>query len=150
MTEKSGDIPDAPDQLPPWEREKLTPTQEHERMLKIFGAYTGFIAAGVMALVDSRAHSPSITSAMCLWIFSLPPLVSYLLLDYHVRVRQKRKKSATRGIMLATGFGLSNFGIVALLTAYSWVAAAIYFLLLFGWPLLIREVAGLGWIYPNI
>lgn len=123
----------------------MSPTVEHERILKIFGAYTGFIAAAILAIVTSGSRSPAFDWALSLWVFSLPPLLSYQLLDYHVRVRQKRSKSAIRGVMLGVGIGLSNLGVFALLTSYSWIAAALYLLALPIWPLFVREVAGLGW-----
>lgn len=127
--------------------EKVDPVigpRAHARVARIYGAYTAFIAAAVVSAIAGNGHIKSEGWAVCLWTLSLPWLVSYIMLDYHVRAHQKRRNSAIRGIMLFFSFTLSNLGTAALLTNYSWIVAIIYLLTVFICILLIREVAGLG------
>lgn len=103
---------------------KLQPS--HERIERLHGAYVTFIAAGILALISGDGHIKSEGLTICLWAVSLPPLVTYLLIDYIVRERQKRPASAARGMMLFFGYGLSTAGTVGLLWSFSRIAAVVY------------------------
>lgn len=117
----------------------------HDRVAKLHGTYTAFIAASIISLISGDGHITSESWAISLWALSLPWLVSFVLLDYIVRERQKRSKSVTRGLMLALGYGFSNLGTAALITHYSWLAAIFFTASIPLCSLFIHEVAGLGW-----
>ena len=123
---------------------KLDQQPSHERVSKLHGAYSAFIAAAVISLISGDGHLSSAGWAICLWTLSLPWLISFILLDYIVRERQKRPVSAVRGLAILLGYGLSNAGTAALLTSYSWIAAIIYLISLPICMLYIHEVGGLG------
>lgn len=120
----------------------LQPT--HERVTKLHGAYTAFIAAGIVSFISGDPHITTQGWVICLWCLSLPWLVTLLLLDYIVRERQKRESSASRGFATLLGYGLSNLGTAALIGFYSWTAAAIFLVSLPVCALYLNEVAGLG------
>lgn len=126
--------------------ELLQPT--HERVAKLHGAYTAFIAAAVISLISGDGHLKFEGWPICLWTLSLPPLIAFLLLDYIVRERQRRANSAVRGLMLFLGYSLSNFGTAALLVNFSWIAAGLYLVIIPLCALFVHEVSGLGW-YEN-
>lgn len=116
----------------------------HERVAKIHGAYTAFIAAAIISLISGDGHIKSENWAICLWALSLPWLVSFVLLDFIVREQQRRENSRTRGFIAILGYGFSNLGTAALLTHYSWVAAIAYLISIPICALYLHEVAGLG------
>ena len=74
----------------------VEPSPSRDRVLLVHGAYTTFVAAGVVSLISGDGHIKTEGWAICFWALSLPPLASYLLLDYIVRVSQKRRNSAAR------------------------------------------------------
>ncbi len=117
----------------------------HERVAMLHGAYTAFIAAAFVSLISGDGHIKTENWAICLWALSLPWLVSFLLIDFIVRKKQNREKSATRGLMLLFGYGFSNLGTAALIAYYSWIAAIIFLISIPICSIYIHEVAGLGW-----
>lgn len=123
---------------------KLKNQSSHERVAKIHGAYTAFIAAAIISLISGDGHIKSESWAVCLWALSLPWLVSFVLLDFVVREQQQREKSRTRGFVALMGYGLSNLGTTALMTHYSRVAAIAYLVSIPICALYLHEVAGLG------
>jgi len=116
----------------------------HERVAKIHGAYTAFIAAAIISIISGDGHIKSEDWAICLWSLSLPWLVSFLLLDYVVREKQQRPKSVTRGLMALFGYGFSNLGTSALLSHYSWLAAIAYLVFIPICAFYLHEVSALG------
>ena len=106
----------------------MTQEQLHERKMRLVGAYTGFIGAAVLALVASDVASKPEAWAVSLWALSLPFLVSYLLLDFIVAVKQGREASVTRGFMSCFGLGLSITGTFAWLGSVSWFGAVAFLL----------------------
>lgn len=121
----------------------LTPRQQHDRIEKVHGGYTTFIAALVVSFISGDGHIATEWLALPLWILSLPWLVTYLLLDYIVRVRQERKHSFFRGLSLAMGYGTSNLGTTLLLTTYSFVLAGLYVVVIAACTLIVLQVARL-------
>lgn len=128
------------------EREKHNLSAEMcERFAKHLGAYIAFVIAIIVALVSGDGHIKTEGYGICFCALSLPPLTALFLLDYIVRHRQKRQKSAARGLMLALGFGLSTAGIMSILYFFSWIAAISYILIISSCALYVHEVAALGW-----
>ena len=118
---------------------------EHDKMMRIHGVYTSFIAAAAVAVIASRGYKGGAEAwAFVLWIFSLPCLASYMLLDFIVRVSQRRRLSATRGVMLALGYSLSNIGIGVALMPFSWIASVAYMLWFLVCIALVRHVIDHG------
>lgn len=115
-----------------------------ERAVKLHKAYTGFIAAAIIGLISGDGHLKLEAWSICLWILSLPPLVSLMLLDHVVRIQQKRPVSAIRGLMGVLGYGLSNFGTAALVANFSWWAAGFFLLMVPISSFFISEVAHMG------
>jgi hypothetical protein len=115
----------------------------HKRVEKMLGAYTAFIAAAVISLISGDGHIKSENWAICLWVISLPWLISIVLIDFIVR-GQQRQKSATRGFIASMGLGFSNLGTAALLTHYSWIAAIVYLISIPICMLYLHEVGVLG------
>lgn len=116
----------------------------HDRIVRIHGTYSAFIAAAVVSLISGDGHIKTEGWAIALWTLSLPWLVAYLLLDFSVRTQQKRGKSATRGFTALLGYALSNLGTAALLANYSWIAATGFIVSIAVCILYVSEVAVLG------
>lgn len=116
----------------------------HDRIAKFHGAYTAFIAAAIISLISGDGHITTEDWTICLWALSLPWLTSFVLLDFVVREKQRRTKSATRGLMALVGYGFSNLGTAALLTHYSWLAAIAYIIFLTLCAFFLHEVSALG------
>lgn len=119
--------------------------EDHDKMMRVHGVYTSFIAAAAVAVIASRGYKSGAEAwAFVLWIFSLPCLASYMLLDFIVRVSQRRHSSATRGVMLGFGYTLSNIGIGVALMPFSWIASVSYMLLFLTCIALVRHVIDHG------
>jgi hypothetical protein len=116
----------------------------HDRVVRIHGTYSAFIAAAVVSLISGDGHIKTEGWAIALWTLSLPWLVAYLLLDFSVRTQQKRQKSATRGLTAMLGYALSNLGTAAILANFSWIAAAGFIVSILVCILYVSEVAVLG------
>ncbi len=123
---------------------KAKAAQDHDKVIRIHGVYTSFIAAAAVAVIAANGHTKSDTWAFSLWVWSLPCLASFLLLDFIVRVAQQREKSASRGLMLGLGYGLSNVGTAVILTSFSWISAVIYLVFVLICIFLIRKVVCCG------
>jgi len=130
---------------PPDETPEELEHLSHERVVKMHGAYTAFIAAAVISLISGDGHLRLEGWSICLWTLSLPPLITLLLLDYIVRVCQRRKASGIRGLMTLLGYGLSNLGTAALMFNFSWVAAGAYLFSVLLCALLLHVVSSFGW-----
>ena len=75
---------------------------------------------------------------------SLPSLTALIILDFVVRVRQKRKGSMYRGLAAALGFFPSLSGMMILIGHFSVIAAVLFGLLVAFWALMIYAVAIVG------
>ncbi len=129
----------------PSQRAAPTPPElTHERVVKLHGAYTASIAAGVVSLISGDPHISTQGWVISLWCLSLPWLVTLLLLDYIVREGQKRESSASRGLAALLGYGLSRLGTAALLGVDAWIAAAMVLVARPVCAIYLNEVAGLG------
>lgn len=116
----------------------------HDRVMRIHGTYSAFVAAAVVSLISGDGHIKTEGWAIALWTLSLPWLIAYLLLDFSVRTQQKRERSATRGLTAVLGYAFSNLGTAALLANYSWIAAAGFIVSILVCILYVSEVAALG------
>jgi hypothetical protein len=66
---------------------------QHERNLKLWGGYTAFVAALLVATMGMGKDYSRAWVIISLLALSLPSLVAYMLLDFTVRVKQRRKKA---------------------------------------------------------
>lgn len=109
--------------------------KEHERRLKLTGGYAGFVAAlfiTTLAVSGTYAHAWIVGSLL---VVSLPSLIAFIVLDFTIRVRQKRKKSAALGLAFVLGFLPSFCGIVMVIGHLSIVAAVLFVLVTVYWVL---------------
>src|SRR5271156_6301745 len=100
----------------------LSPYEEHDRVSKMWGGYTAFVAAllvAVMAISRDLPHARTIISLLAL---ALPSLVAYMLLNFKVRVAQKRKGSMFRGLALLLGMLPSLAAITMVIGHFSVIA----------------------------
>ena len=117
---------------------------DHQRAQKLFGAYTAFIAAACLTVISSSNESSYYAWAISFWIISLPFLTGGILLDYRIRVVQKRENSRVYGLFFGVG-GISSHIGTSIMTAYfSWLAALIFALSPLLVAFLFHEVAALG------
>jgi drug/metabolite transporter (DMT)-like permease len=123
----------------------LSPQELHDRIWALFSAYTAFIAALLLALVNtSRDDVWARKAVISLLALALPSLVAFLLLDWVVRVRQGRQRSTSRGVAFFLGMAPSLLGFVLLLWGISRVAAGLWMLLVLVWFALGDIVTFLG------
>ena len=121
------------------------PTSEHhERRSKLFGAYTAFIAALLVAVFAKSGDYPRSWIVVSLLAGSLPSLVAGMLLDYIVLVQQRRRKSIFRGLAFGLGFVPSLIGVAVLVGHFSRVAAVLFLSLVGFWCVAIVVTAFLG------
>lgn len=122
----------------------LSLSEEHDRVLKVFGGYTAFAAALLVAVMAVSTDLPHARVIISLLAVSLPSLVAYMLLDFKVRVAQKRKGSMFRGLALLLGFLPSLAAIIIVICHFSVIAAVLFTLLSVIWFLVIDVVTYLG------
>jgi len=77
--------------------------EQHERVSKLFGGYTAFVAALLVATFAKSHDYPRSWIVISLLALSLPSLVAFNLLDFTIRVIQGRRGSAFRGLSFALG-----------------------------------------------
>jgi hypothetical protein len=121
-----------------------SPYEEHERHSKIWGGYTAFVAALLVATMAISPDLPRAWIVVSLLALSLPSLVAYMLLDFKVRVMQKRKGSMYRGLAALLGIVPSLVGTTMVIGHFSVIAAVLFVLLTIFWLLLIDVVTYLG------
>ena len=122
----------------------LSPSQEHDRILTMVGGYTAFAAAVLVAVLAVSSDLPHARVIISLLAVSLPSLVAYMLLDFKVRVAQKRKGSMFRGLALLLGILPSLAAITMVIGHCSAIAAVLFILLSVFWFLVIDVVTYLG------
>ncbi len=118
--------------------------EQHERVSKLFGGYTAFIAA---LLVTTFAKSNDFARSwivISLLALSLPSLVALNLLDFRIRLIQGRRKSASRGLAFALGCLPSLAAVSILIGHFSVIAAILFVLLTLFWFLALDIVTYLG------
>lgn len=125
--------------LPEFEHEK-----EHSRIWKIGSSYTGFLTAACIAIINSNHSGGSVDFAFTLWIIALPFLCGWIVLDYYVRVAQKRIYSKVNQKLLWIGFILSNVGTFGIICKYSIFGAVIFILSILIVLFLLDETIKLG------
>jgi len=126
------------------EQKALREEKEHHRMLTLMGGYTAFVAALFIAAIAMNGSYARAWIAASLLAVALPSLTAYIVLDFTVRVKQGRKKSAARGLAAFLGFLPSLAGIVILIWYSSVVAAALFILLTAYWLLRIDRIVYLN------
>src|SRR5712692_8572833 len=67
------------------------PKEQHERVSKLFGGYTAFVAALLVATFAKSHDYPRSWIVISLLALSLPSLVAFNLLDFTIRVIQGRR-----------------------------------------------------------
>jgi hypothetical protein len=128
-----------PTSVPPTERSEF-----YERRTKLLGGYIAFVAALLVATIAKSIDYPRAWLVISLLAISLPSLVAYTFIDYHVLVVQGRPKSAKRGLAALLAFFPSLAAIAILVGHFSVVAAVLFVLLSMYWPLTIFGVALFG------
>ena len=118
--------------------------EQHERASKLFGGYTAFMAALLIATIAKSNDFPRSWIVISLLAVSLPSLVAFNLLDYGIRVIQGRRKSASRGLAFALGCLPSIAALSILIGHFSVIAAVLLVLLILFWSLALDVVAYLG------
>ena len=130
------------------ENYKKRPTKkreaDHKRVWTIIGAYTAFIAAACLAAVGANRGSSYDAWAVSLWAISLPYLCGAMLLDYRVRVVQRRQNSKVFGLLIGVGGASSYLGTTAMVASFSWLGALIFLLSPLLVALYLHEVSALG------
>jgi hypothetical protein len=124
--------------------------EEYERRAKLFGGYTAFVAALLVATIvkvaDAKgADYPHAYVVIGLLAVSLPSLVAMDFLDFIVRVRQQREKSMYRGLATGLGFGPSLLGIAGLIGHFSVIAGVLFGILVVFWCIVIDVVVFRGY-----
>ena len=122
----------------------LSPREEHERNSKLLGGYTASVAALLVAMFAKGDAYPRAWLIISPLALSLPSLVALAMLDFTVRVMQRRKKSMYRGLAAAPGLSPSFAGIAILIGHFSIIAGILFLLLVGYWMLMLFTVAVIG------
>jgi hypothetical protein len=125
--------------------EDLSLKERYERRAKLAGGYAAFVAALLVATIAKSGEFPRVWLVVSLLAASLPSLVALSLLDFHVLVGQRRRKSAMRGLAFALGFFPSVVGVAILIGHFSRIGAGVFLLLVVFWALVIYAVAIVGY-----
>jgi hypothetical protein len=128
---------------------RISPITEHERLLQLWGGYTAFIAALLVATMATSGDYPHAWLIISLLALSLPSLVAYMLLDFTVRVKQRRIGSMYRGLSLLLGFLPSLVGTTMVIGHFSVLAAVLFVVLTAFWALMIITVEIIGFRDPT-
>lgn len=118
--------------------------RRHERIFKITAGYLGFVAALLVLVLAAGGDCHPRRLIEVAFALSIPSLAAYLLLDYSVRVAQRRKESAMRGLAMLLGYVPSFIAIVATLCHVSWLAGIVFFCAAVFWFLVVYGVT-IGW-----
>jgi len=116
---------------------------------KRVGAYIGFVVAVLVATLALSATYRRASIVIPLLALSLPSLVAFLMLDYHVIMRQKRRVSTTRGLAFGLGFIPSVTAISMLVGHFSFTAGVLFPILIVFWFLAIDRLVFLGHRSPK-
>ena len=115
---------------------------QHHRIHTIIVGYTAFVFAFLLGLASFADKTGNVSIVMGLLLISLPALISFTLMDFIVRVKQKREGSAFRGMAWFTGFGPSLVALGLFVWPYApWASIAFGVSIPF-WGFAITEVAG--------
>jgi predicted membrane channel-forming protein YqfA (hemolysin III family) len=118
--------------------------QDHERVSNILGGYTAFIAAALLTMISADRGNGYDVWAISFWFISLPYLCGALLIDFRIKVEQKRKHSKILSYVCMAGLLLSHIGNTAIIASFSWLAAMFLLLSIFVVGFLTHEVTVLG------
>ncbi len=108
------------------EHNGLSEKELNEQQFKLFGGYAAFIAA--LMILTLTLNWSLAWIVVLLFSISEPALVAFLILDYKVRVVQKRRKSAYRGLSAFIGLIPSLVGIAMLIGHVSLIAMGLFLL----------------------
>jgi hypothetical protein len=122
----------------------LSPKEEHERVWQLWGGYTAFIAALLIATMATSGDYPHARPIISFLAISLPSLVAYMFLDFTVRVKQRRIGSMFRGLAIVLGLVPSLVGITMVIGHFSLIAGVLWVLLAVFWFLVLDVVTFLG------
>jgi predicted permease len=130
----------------PAANDSLSPKEHHERVSKLVGGYTAFVAALLVTVFAKGDDHSSLWTVIVISLLalSLPSLVAWTLLDFVIRVRQQRQKSMFRGLAIGLGFYPSLIAIAILIGNFSRIAAVLFGLLVAFWRLAVHTVAIVG------
>jgi hypothetical protein len=115
--------------------------KEHERL---WGGYTAFIAALLVATTATSRDFPHAWVIISLLAVSLPSLVAYMLLDFTVRVKQNREGSVFRGLACVFGIFPSFVAATMVIGHFSVIAGLLFILLALFWIFVIDIVTFIG------
>ena len=100
--------------------------QMNRRFEFLISGYIAFVMTMLAITMNQGQDMKDFGLIIALLFLSLPSLVSSLLVDYIVRVKQERKHSMIRGLSFLFGFGFSFAGLVILLSNYSHIASILF------------------------
>ncbi|NPT62460.1 hypothetical protein [Paraburkholderia elongata] len=121
-----------------------TPEELHSLRSRMFGAYTAFVAAALLASITNSGVIGGGRLVVSLLALSLPALVAQLLLDRTVTVIQRRKVSLYRGLARWIGF-VPSIAAFTLLVGHVSVVGAVFFALgCFYWFFVVDVVTAAG------
>jgi hypothetical protein len=118
-----------------------SPKEDHERVAKLLNGYAAFIAALLIATIAKSDNYPHAYIIITLLASSLPSLIALLIIDFHVKVNQRRNASMFRGLASFLGFLPSLLGITMLIGHFSFIGGVFFLLLTVFWILAVYHVA---------
>lgn len=116
----------------------------YETRSKWISAYIGFIVAVLVATLAFSDKYPRANLVIPLLALSLPSLVAYQLLLFHVMINQRRRVSGTKGLAALFGFPPSVAGVSILVAHFSFVAGVLFPVLVLFWWLAIDNLVYRG------
>ena len=128
---------------------QMSPKEDHDHLAKLFNGYTAFVTALLFATIAKSAEYPRAWVVITLLASSLPSLVAWVRLDYHVCVNQGRKASGFRGLALLLGLLPSLLGITILIGHFSITGGALFLVLTVFWTACVFGVAVAGTKHPQ-
>ena len=121
----------------------------HERGSKMINAYIAFILSLLLTITFKSENIEYSNVILSLIIISLPSLIAMNFLDYIIRVKQKRKKSVSRGLAAGLGFIPSLIAIILFAASISIITSIIFTILILFWISVLDIVTYLGFKHQS-
>jgi hypothetical protein len=123
-------------------KEKGISPEQHQRIHSLLIGYAAFLFAFFLGLSSFTEKTANVSVVMGLILISLPSVISLLLIDFIVRVKQRREASAIRGFAFFMAFAPGVFALGIYVWPYAWWASVIFGILIPLWAFLVIEVGG--------
>jgi hypothetical protein len=125
-------------------REEADRLQDHVQFRTLLGAYGATLTAVCIAILSTGKTDGAASWAVSFMTLSLPWICGAVILDYKMRLKQRRPRSRVLTFMTYAGLSLSMVGILSVVSMFSWLTALLLLVSVVLVFLLVREANILG------